>query len=108
MGGDGMRRRPRPGGACRRPAAWNRCASSGRSAEEGGMPDRDDLRTNPRETPLVGRPRGAAWRTLQADGVVWEGQVFLVGDDVDLAARMIVTHRSVAFARGGAVVLDIP
>ncbi len=72
------------------------------------MPDRDDLRTNPRETPLVGRPRGAAWRALQADGVVWEGQVYLVGDDVDLAARMIVTHRSVAFARGGTIVLDIP
>jgi hypothetical protein len=56
----------------------------------------------------VGRPRGAAWRSLQADGVVWEGQVLLVGGEVDLAARMIVTHRRVAFVRGGEIVLEIP
>ncbi|MDQ2652731.1 MAG: hypothetical protein M3Z20_06755 [Chloroflexota bacterium] len=63
---------------------------------------------SPRETPTVGRPRGALWRSLQADGVVWEGQVLLVGGDVDLAARMIVTHRRVVFVRGGDVVLEIP
>lgn len=57
--------------------------------------------------PLVGRPRGAAWRTLQADGVVWEGQAVLVGGDTDLATRMIVTHRRVVFARGGGIVLDL-
>ncbi|MFN8664373.1 MAG: hypothetical protein U0075_20995 [Thermomicrobiales bacterium] len=63
---------------------------------------------SPREAPTVGRPRGALWRSLQADGVVWEGQVLLVGGDVDLAARMIVTHRRVVFVRGGDVVLEIP
>jgi endonuclease YncB( thermonuclease family) len=63
---------------------------------------------SPREVPPVGRPRGAVWRSLQADGVVWEGQVLLVGDDVDLAARMIVTHRRVVFVRGGEVVLEMP
>ena len=63
---------------------------------------------SPREVPPVGRPRGAAWRSLQADGVVWEGQVLLIGDDLDLASRMIVTHRRVAFVRGGEVVLEIP
>jgi endonuclease YncB( thermonuclease family) len=63
---------------------------------------------SPRDVPPVGRPRGAVWRSLQADGVVWEGQVLLVGDDVDLAARMIVTHRRVAFVRGGDVILEIP
>lgn len=57
--------------------------------------------------PLVGRPRGAGWRALQADGVQWEGQVLLVGADVDLAARIIVTQRRLAFARGGNVVLDV-
>lgn len=72
------------------------------------MPERDQLRSNPRDVPPVGRPRGAAWRTLQADGIVWEGQVYLVGDDVDLAARVVVTHRAVAFVRGGQVVLEIP
>ena len=63
---------------------------------------------SPHEAPTVGRPRGALWRSLQADGVVWEGQVLLVGGDVDLAARMIVTHRRVVFVRGGEVVLEIP
>ena len=72
------------------------------------MPERDQLRSNPRDVPPVGRPRGTAWRTLQADGIVWEGQVYLVGDDVDLAARVVVTHRAVAFVRGGQVVLEIP
>jgi endonuclease YncB( thermonuclease family) len=73
------------------------------------MPNRDELQHgSPRDVPPVGRPRGAVWRSLQADGVVWEGQVLLVGDDVDLAARMIVTHRRVVFVRGGEVVLEMP
>nr|MBA3450189.1 hypothetical protein [Chloroflexia bacterium] len=63
--------------------------------------------SSPRDVPPVGRPRGAIWRALQADGVVWEGQVQLVGDDVDLAARMIITHRRAVFVRGGDLVLDI-
>ncbi len=73
------------------------------------MPNRDEQQHgSPRDVPPVGRPRGAVWRSLQADGVVWEGQVLLVGDDVDLAARMIVTHRRVVFVRGGEVVLEMP
>jgi endonuclease YncB( thermonuclease family) len=73
------------------------------------MPNRDEQQHgSPRDVPPVGRPRGAIWRSLQADGVVWEGQVLLVGDDVDLAARMIVTHRRVVFVRGGEVVLEMP
>jgi endonuclease YncB( thermonuclease family) len=73
------------------------------------MPNHDESNhRSPRDVPPVGRPRGAVWRSLQADGVVWEGQVLLVGDDADLAARMIVTHRRVAFARGGDLVLEAP
>lgn len=72
------------------------------------MSKRDEQHRLAKDVPPVGRPRGAVWRSLQADGVVWEGQVLLVGDDVDLAARMIVTHRRVAFIRGGEVVLEIP
>ncbi|CAA9565706.1 MAG: hypothetical protein AVDCRST_MAG59-3006 [uncultured Thermomicrobiales bacterium] len=71
------------------------------------MREQDESIVPHQATPLVGRPRGAAWRALQADGVVWEGQVFLVGGDLDLAARMIVTHRRLAFARGGEIVLDV-
>ena len=73
------------------------------------MPNRDEQQHgSPRDVPPVGRPRGAVWRSLQADGVVWEGQVLLVGDDVDLAARMVVTNRRVVFVRGGEVVLEMP
>lgn len=57
--------------------------------------------------PAVGRPRGAAWRALHTEGIVWEGQVLIVGDETDLAARLVVTHQRLAFARGGAVALDI-
>jgi hypothetical protein len=58
--------------------------------------------------PNVGRPRGSAWRKLQDEGVVWEGQVLIPGDEVDLAALMIVTQERVAVVRGGAIALDIP
>ncbi|MGI9252415.1 MAG: hypothetical protein ACR2J8_01605 [Thermomicrobiales bacterium] len=72
------------------------------------MTDRYDHQDPGSDVPLVGRPRGESWRDLQADGVVWEGQVFIVGDGADLAARLIVTTSRVAFARGGEVVLDMP
>ncbi|MEA2526755.1 MAG: micrococcal nuclease [Thermomicrobiales bacterium] len=57
--------------------------------------------------PAVGRPRGSAWRALHTEGIVWEGQVLIVGAGTDLATRLIVTHQRLAFARGGAVALDI-
>ncbi|MGH2532095.1 MAG: hypothetical protein ACRDJW_07275 [Thermomicrobiales bacterium] len=60
------------------------------------------------QTPIVGRPRGANGRALQAEGIVWEGQVLIAGDGIDLAARLIVTPDRVAFARGGSVALDAP
>ena len=76
-------------------------------SREGGVSYGDNHQPATDHVPLVGRPRGAAWRALQADGVVWEGQAFLVGGDTDLATRLIVTHRRVAFARGGGIVLDL-
>lgn len=73
------------------------------------MPNRDEQHhRSARDVPEVGRPRGAIWRSLQADGVVWEGQVLLVGGEVDLAARLIVTHRRVVIVRGGDIALEIP
>lgn len=56
--------------------------------------------------PIVGRPRGNAWRALQADGIVWEGQVYLIGDQVDLAARLVLTRRRLTFSRGGVIALE--
>lgn len=61
-----------------------------------------------RQVPEVRRPRGVAWRSLQADGLVWEGQVFLVGADFDMAARLIVTRERLALARGGGIILEAP
>jgi endonuclease YncB( thermonuclease family) len=58
------------------------------------------------QAPIVGRPRGNAWRVLQADGIEWEGQVYLIGDQIDLATRMIVTKRRIAFIRGGGIALE--
>lgn len=58
------------------------------------------------QAPIVGRPRGNAWRVLQADGIEWEGQAYLIGEQIDLAVRVIVTKRRVAFARGGGVALE--
>ncbi|CAN5612759.1 hypothetical protein BH23CHL4_BH23CHL4_16050 [soil metagenome] len=57
--------------------------------------------------PNVGRPKGSTWRQLQDEGIVWEGQVLITGDDIDLAAMLIVTNMRLAFVRGGTLALDI-
>jgi hypothetical protein len=72
------------------------------------MIDHSDHRAAAGDVPIVGRPRGEGWRSLQSDGVLWEGQVFIVGEGADIPARMIVTTSRVAFASGGEVVLEIP
>lgn len=59
------------------------------------------------QLPDVGRPKGGAWRRLQDEGIVWEGQVLITGDDTDLAALLIVTNERLAFIRGGVIALDI-
>jgi hypothetical protein len=59
------------------------------------------------DLPIVGRPRGSAWRQLQAEGILWEGQILVAGGDTDLAALLIVTNERLALIRGGVVALDI-
>jgi endonuclease YncB( thermonuclease family) len=59
------------------------------------------------QAPIVGRPRGNVWRVLQADGIEWEGQVYLIGDEIDLAMRLIVTRKRIAFVRGGGIALEV-
>jgi endonuclease YncB( thermonuclease family) len=61
----------------------------------------------PRPIPHAGRPRGEAWRELQREGIEWEGQVLIGADEHVLSARLIITSKRLAFARGGDVVLDI-
>ncbi len=59
------------------------------------------------DLPIVGRPRGSAWRQLQSERILWEGQILVAGGDTDLAALLIVTGDRLALVRGGAVALDI-
>jgi endonuclease YncB( thermonuclease family) len=59
------------------------------------------------QLPDVGRPKGSAWRHLQDQGIIWEGQILIAGDDADLAALLVVTSERLAFVRGGAVALEI-
>lgn len=59
------------------------------------------------DLPIVGRPRGSAWRQLLSEGILWEGQILVAGGDTDLAALLIVTNERLALIRGGAVALDI-
>jgi endonuclease YncB( thermonuclease family) len=61
----------------------------------------------PRPIPHAGRPRGEAWRELQREDIEWEGQVLIGADEHVLSARLIITSKRLAFARGGEVVLDI-
>jgi endonuclease YncB( thermonuclease family) len=58
--------------------------------------------------PEVGRPRGAVWRPLYAEGITWEGQVFIAGGEHDLAARLIVTRSRLALISGGDIALEVP
>ncbi|MDQ3043542.1 MAG: hypothetical protein M3R06_00100 [Chloroflexota bacterium] len=71
-----------------------------------GWRDDVDRQTARDLAPSVGRPRGAAWRGLNADGIVWEGQVLVVGAETDLAARLIITNDRFVLARGGAIALE--
>jgi hypothetical protein len=59
------------------------------------------------DLPIVGRPRGSAWRQLQAEGILWEGQILVAGGDTDLAALLIVTNERLALVRGGVIALEI-
>ncbi len=59
------------------------------------------------DLPIVGRPRGSAWRQLQAEGLLWEGQILVAGESTDLAALLVVTNERLALIRGGAIALDI-
>ena len=56
---------------------------------------------------MAGRPRGNAWRALQAEGVLWDGDVFISGDESDIEAWLAATNQRFAFFRGNEIVLEI-
>lgn len=59
------------------------------------------------DLPIVGRPRGSAWRQLQSEGILWEGQILVAGGETDLAALLVVTNERLSLIRGGTIALDI-
>lgn len=58
--------------------------------------------------PEVGRPRGAAWKALQGEGIDVESQVQVVGDESDLAARLILTAKRLVLVSGGQIIVEFP
>ncbi len=62
--------------------------------------------SGPGNSPEIGRPRGAVWRTLVSEGIVWEGQVTIAGEHSDIDVRLIVTGQRVVFVRNGTIALD--
>ena len=66
--------------------------------------------TTPRrgEFPDVGRPRGHALRSLEAEGILFESQVLIVGGESDLAARLMLTSKRLVLAAGGEIAIEIP
>ncbi|MGN6032383.1 MAG: hypothetical protein ACTHQE_12040, partial [Thermomicrobiales bacterium] len=58
--------------------------------------------------PEVGRPRGAAWKALQQEGIEVESQVQVVGDESDLAARLVLTGKRLVLVSGGQIIIEFP
>ncbi|MGC4189915.1 MAG: thermonuclease family protein [Thermomicrobiales bacterium] len=78
------------------------------------MARKEDSHSSPAVTatgfvpPEVGRPRGAAWKALQQEGIEVESQVQVVGDESDLAARLILTGKRLVLVSGGQIVVEFP
>ena len=58
--------------------------------------------------PEVGRPRGGAWKALQQEGIEVESQVQIIGDENDLAARLILTSKRLVLVAGGQIIVEFP
>jgi len=57
---------------------------------------------------VAGRPRGSAWRAIQSEGLLWDGQVFFTGDEADVGVWLAVTNQRFSFFRGNELALDVP
>lgn len=68
----------------------------------------EDEHFHEHEVPTVGRPKGAEWESLAADGIVHEAQVVILGAESGLAARLILTTHRLALVAGGTVILEVP
>src|SRR3954451_3893827 len=56
---------------------------------------------------VAGRPRGNAWRTVQNEGLLWDGQVFITDDESDIVAWLAVTNQRFAFFLENRLALDV-
>ena len=43
-----------------------------------------------------GRPHSSNWRALHAEGILWDGQIYVAGAGVELPLRLIATSQRVA------------
>lgn len=55
-----------------------------------------------------GRSQSSAWRALHAEGILWDGPVFVVDGANELPLRLIATNHRLAFTKGGEFALEIP
>src|SRR5699024_5487778 len=51
---------------------------------------------------------GEMWHSLVAESIRWEGQVLIVGDDLDMPALLVTTRERVVLIANGEIVLEIP
>jgi len=58
--------------------------------------------------PEAQRPSGETLAALEADGIVWEGEVAIVGGGIALPARLILTSKQLVLVSSGQIVLDVP
>lgn len=59
-------------------------------------------------TPEVPRPALKIWQSLESERVRWEGQVFIVGQEGDLPALLVITGKRLALIANGEIALEFP
>lgn len=57
---------------------------------------------------MVDRPSFHIWQPLEAETILWEGQVLIVGGVTDMPALLAVTSQRLALIANGQVMLDFP
>ncbi len=69
-------------------------------------PDRPDHRSS--RLPLVPRPRASLLEPIQQEGVSWEGQVLIVGNEGDIPAMLYVTSSRFLLTNRDTILLEAP
>lgn len=56
----------------------------------------------------VPRPALEIWQPLESETIVWEGQVAIVGSEVDLPSRLVITRKRLALIANNEIALEFP